>query len=312
MTGTEAPKPSIAQKQDLPELIALVDAAMRDGSDQSMLSDYPLVYRDLNLKNIHVVKVRGTIVTEVPYIPKWVRFERCEHGLGIISPTAGAFPSDLVSDGSGSLYSVNDAIIPATVLKFPASGGSAPTPTVQITASDLIDHDGTQPATAPGVIDYSGGLFGAFTGDLEIIDNRWLFVTVGSGNSLSQTNGSLLRLANLVLIDTVQGQVVQTVNLAWTHIVNGQDNTGAPFAGIPQSLPSQVAFVPSTAISGTGRIYVAMSNGAGDSNGLSVWMNGTVQVNEVMAKTKAMSRMKQYLRPWWRARSTRSASLWAG
>ena len=192
--------------------------------------------------------------------------------------TAGAFPSDLVSDGNGSLYSVNDATIPATVLKFPAAGGSAPTPTVRITAADLIDHNGTQPANAPGVFDFAGGLFGAFTGDLEIIDNRWLFVTVGSGNSLSQTNGSLLRLANLVLIDTVQGQVVQTVNLAWTHLHKGQDNTGAPFAGIPQSLPSQIAYVPSGSIPGTGRIYVAMSNGAGDSNGLSVWLNGTVQV----------------------------------
>ena len=79
---------SVLVKDDLPELIALVDAVMRDGSDQSFLTDYPLVYRDGNLKNIHVVKVGGAIVAEVPYIPKWVRCERCELGLGIISPTA--------------------------------------------------------------------------------------------------------------------------------------------------------------------------------------------------------------------------------
>jgi len=187
------------------------------------------------------------------------------------------FP-DLVSDGAGSLYSVNDAQIPATVLKFPSTGGTQPTPTVQIGAADLIDHDGTQPANAPAAIDYGGGLFGAFTGDLEVVGNRWLFATVGAGNSLSQTNGSLLRLANLVLIDTQQGRVVQAVNLAWTYLGAGTDNTGAPYVGIPQSLPSQIAYVPNGNVPGTGHVYVAMSNGAGTSNGLSVWFNGTVQV----------------------------------
>jgi len=47
---------------------------------------------------------------------------------------------------------------------------------------------------------------------------------------------------------------------------------------IPQSLPSQVAFVPDLLVPGTGRLYVACSNGAGNANGLSLWFQGTVQV----------------------------------
>ncbi|MHC4847736.1 MAG: hypothetical protein ACYTEG_04700 [Planctomycetota bacterium] len=187
----------------------------------------------------------------------------------------GAYPSDLEVDALGSLYTVADALIPATVLGYPAGGG---TQSVQIAAAHLIDDDGTQPAQAPGAYDFGGGLFGAFTGDLEIVFERWLLVTVGAGNSISTNGGTPLRLANLVVIDMQAGRVVQTVNLAWPANYTGSQSGGTPFPHIPQSLPSQVSFVPDRDLPNRGRVYVALSNGAGNSNSLSNWYPGTVQI----------------------------------
>jgi len=188
---------------------------------------------------------------------------------------AGAYPSDLATDAHGALYTVDDAIIPAKVLAYPATGGLV---TTSITATDLIDSDGTQPAAAPASIDYGGGLFGAFTGDIEIAFERYLFVTVGAGNSSSTFNGTPLRLANLVVIDAQSGAILQTVNLGWPIAHLGEQSGGTPFPVIPQSLPSQVLFVPDDDVPSTGRVYVTMSNGAGDANGLTLWYPGTVQV----------------------------------
>ena len=151
----------------------------------------------------------------------------------------------------------------------------------EITDAHLIDADGTTPATAPTTFDFGGGLFGAFTGDIEVAENRYAFVTVGAGNSRSVSGSDPLSLSNVVLIDTVTGTVLQTINLGWSANVDGNLNVGPPFTGLPQSLPSQVAYVPNSSFPGTGRLYVAMSNGAGDSNGLSAWFPGTVQIWQV-------------------------------
>jgi hypothetical protein len=86
-----------------------------------------------------------------------------------------------------------------------------------------------------------------------------------------------LRLANLVVIDTLAGQVVQTVNLAWEMPFQGQISAGGPIASIPQSLPAMTTFVPDGGAVPTGTVYVAMSNGAGTSAGLGLFYPGTVQ-----------------------------------
>jgi len=190
----------------------------------------------------------------------------------------GAYPSDLVIDRNGSLYTVDDAQIPAHLLRYPASGGDQPTPRVAITATHLIDSDGARPANTPTLVDYGEGLFGAFTGDLEVVEDRWVFATVSAGSSVSAPGGSPLRLANVVLIDAEQGGVVQTINLAWPKLWSGNYSNSGPYTVIPQSLPSQVAFVPNPDAPGTGRLFVACSNGAGDSNGISLWYQGTIQV----------------------------------
>ncbi|MEM8883941.1 MAG: hypothetical protein AAGD14_07730 [Planctomycetota bacterium] len=192
--------------------------------------------------------------------------------------TPGAFPSDVVGDGNGSLYTVDDAQIPATVLRFPFTGGAQATPSVTIAAADLIDSDGTQPAVTPNTIDFGGGLFGAFTGDLEVVFERWLLVTVGAGNSASAIDGAPVRLANLLVIDMQAGEIVQTINLGWSLPESHTLSDGSTQAAIPQSLPSQVTFVPDLNGSNTGRIYVAMGNGAGSASGLTLWHPGTVQI----------------------------------
>lgn len=189
--------------------------------------------------------------------------------------TPGGFPSDLIATPSGALITVDDAAIPANVVAYDTAGTQLYS--VAIKASHLVDMDGTSPARAPTT--FGTGLFGAFTGDLELCFGRWLLVTVGAGNSASTDgNGDPLSLANLVLIDTQSRQVVQTVNLAWFKQFNGQLSTGSSHDGVPQSLPVMARFVPARNGTQTGKIYVALSNGAGSSAGLGTFYNGTVQV----------------------------------
>ncbi|MCI0636945.1 MAG: hypothetical protein L0206_23980, partial [Actinobacteria bacterium] len=188
----------------------------------------------------------------------------------------GGFPSDLVVDGNGRLFTVPDALIPATVVAYDTTTAPpAPLFNVPIVAANLIDFDGVTPARAP--TSFGSGLFGAFTGDIEVVSDRWVLVTVGAGNSVSVDANGTLRLANLVLIDATAGTVVQTLNLAWSLAAPGHTNTGSAYTTVPQSLPSMVTFVPATDGTPTGRVYVAMSNGAGTNAGLQEFFHGTVQ-----------------------------------
>ena len=61
---------------------------MREGSDQTMLADYPLVYLNSNLDNIRVFKSNGRVVSVVPFLPRPVTIDDCSFSIGIISPTA--------------------------------------------------------------------------------------------------------------------------------------------------------------------------------------------------------------------------------
>ncbi len=80
--------PRGAGRADVPGVIGLVDAAMRQGSDQTMLTDYPLVYADANLPNVQVVTVDGRPVATAPVLPRRVEGPGAAFGLGVISPTA--------------------------------------------------------------------------------------------------------------------------------------------------------------------------------------------------------------------------------
>jgi predicted N-acetyltransferase YhbS len=82
----DGPRP--ATPDEVPEIIALVDAEMRAGTAQTLLSDYPLVYAPENLRNVRVIAVDGRVVSVVPFLPRRIRFGAAEVGIGIISPTA--------------------------------------------------------------------------------------------------------------------------------------------------------------------------------------------------------------------------------
>lgn len=69
-------------------VIELSNSVMREGSDQSFLTDYPLVYRKDNLENIQIVKANNRIVSVVPFIPRPIQHEQANFTIGIISPTA--------------------------------------------------------------------------------------------------------------------------------------------------------------------------------------------------------------------------------
>lgn len=89
-------QPQPCSQADLPSMIALVDSIMRVGSDQSMLTDYPLVYRRANLKNVRIIKsvpdpttqAQSNVVAVVPFIRRPMTIAGCHFSIGIISPTA--------------------------------------------------------------------------------------------------------------------------------------------------------------------------------------------------------------------------------
>ncbi len=82
--------PKSCTKAELPGAIAVVDEALRPGTEQTMLTDYPLIYRDENLSNVQILKVDDQVVSVVPFIPRPVMIEGCHFTIGIISPTATA------------------------------------------------------------------------------------------------------------------------------------------------------------------------------------------------------------------------------
>jgi len=82
------PRVQKCTQRELPEVIGLVDDAMRRGMDQTMLTDYPLVYHESNHPNIRVIKVGGRVVSVVPVLLRTVDVEDASFTIGIISPTA--------------------------------------------------------------------------------------------------------------------------------------------------------------------------------------------------------------------------------
>ncbi|MFD0961121.1 GNAT family N-acetyltransferase [Paenibacillus chungangensis] len=80
--------PRACERTELSDVIQLVDSIMRSGSEQSVLTDYPLVYEDHNLDNVRIIKADNQVVSVVPFIPRQIELEGCEWTVGIISPTA--------------------------------------------------------------------------------------------------------------------------------------------------------------------------------------------------------------------------------
>jgi GNAT superfamily N-acetyltransferase len=106
--------PRSSRPEDLTGVIALVDAAMRRGSSQTMRTDYPLVYAERNLPNVQVVLVDGRPVATAPVLPRRVEGDGFGFGLGVISPTA--------TDPAHQHHGYGSACVAACVSRMDALG----------------------------------------------------------------------------------------------------------------------------------------------------------------------------------------------
>ncbi|MCF6175751.1 MAG: GNAT family N-acetyltransferase [Victivallaceae bacterium] len=88
MNSTNTNIPCACQPVERTRMIELVDAVMREGIDQTFLTDYPLVYQDSNLQNIFTIQDSGEMASVVPYLPRKIAIDDCNFTIGIISPTA--------------------------------------------------------------------------------------------------------------------------------------------------------------------------------------------------------------------------------
>lgn len=80
--------PRACRPDEVEAMIAMANAVMREGSSQSFLTDYPLVYAEENLPNVQIMKSGQTVVSVVPYLPKQIAHAGLRFRIGIISPTA--------------------------------------------------------------------------------------------------------------------------------------------------------------------------------------------------------------------------------
>lgn len=80
--------PRACRSDEVTGMIALADSVMRQGSAQSFLTDYPLVYATENLANVQIIKADDRVVSVVPFIPKQIAYAGTRFRIGIISPTA--------------------------------------------------------------------------------------------------------------------------------------------------------------------------------------------------------------------------------
>lgn len=80
--------PLACTAMDLGPMLAMVNSIFRPDGGQSLFTDYPLVYREANLGNAHLIRSHGEVVSIVPFIVWPVVHEGCRFRIGVISPTA--------------------------------------------------------------------------------------------------------------------------------------------------------------------------------------------------------------------------------
>lgn len=101
--ATDGPRGALPD--EVPEIVALVDAEMRAGTDQTLLTDYPLVYAASNLHNVRILRIAGQLVSVVPVLPRDATVAGRRTRIGIISPTATAPAHRHRGHGSRCLHS---------------------------------------------------------------------------------------------------------------------------------------------------------------------------------------------------------------
>ena len=80
--------PRGCRPEELPQVVELIDAIFRAGSDQHIATDYPLVFTPLPACRSRVVAVDGRIVAHVPAAPRIAAAGPDRFGVAMIAPTA--------------------------------------------------------------------------------------------------------------------------------------------------------------------------------------------------------------------------------
>ena len=79
--------PRACREDEFDEAMALINSVFRPGSDQDILTDYPLVFNRAGLKYMRIVRVDDRIVAHVPVAPREVRVADDGVTAAVISPT---------------------------------------------------------------------------------------------------------------------------------------------------------------------------------------------------------------------------------
>ncbi len=79
--------PRACRESEFDEVITLINQTFRDGVDQDIRTDYPLVFNASKLDFMRILKVDGKVVSHVPVAPREVVARDDAFTIGIISPT---------------------------------------------------------------------------------------------------------------------------------------------------------------------------------------------------------------------------------
>ena len=79
--------PRACHGSEFDEVISLINQVFREGTDQDIRTDYPLVFDPSRAEYMRVLKVDGKVVSHVPVAPREVVAADDRFTIGIISPT---------------------------------------------------------------------------------------------------------------------------------------------------------------------------------------------------------------------------------
>lgn len=80
--------PRGCRPEELPQVVELIDAIFRSGSDQRIATDYPLVFTPRHAARSRVLAIDGRIVAHVPAAPRIATAGPDRFGVAMIAPTA--------------------------------------------------------------------------------------------------------------------------------------------------------------------------------------------------------------------------------
>ena len=86
-SGQRVDGPRACLEAEFDEVISLINRVFREGTDQDIRTDDPLVFDPSRTVYMRVVKVDGQVVAHVPVAPREVVASGDRFTIGIISPT---------------------------------------------------------------------------------------------------------------------------------------------------------------------------------------------------------------------------------